>query len=253
MTPRESLVLLGARVDVLTQDDLSERVAELVRAGRGGVVAHHNLHSLALCRRDARLAAFYRDADVVHVDGMALVCVARLLGLPLRRAHRTTYADWIEPLVARAARERWRVFVLAGRPGVAARAAARLRERHPGLEIETEHGFFEPAAAGAVVEKIRGFGPELLFVGMGMPRQEVWIREQRDDFGPAVALPCGACFDYVAGAIPTPPRLAGRLGLEWLYRLAAEPRRLGGRYLVEPWSLALPLLRELAARRRARP
>ncbi len=252
MAPPRSVTLLGARVDVLSRAALSARVAELVRAGQGGVVAHHNLHSVALCRRDPRLQAFYREADVVHVDGMALVYAARLLGLPLSREHRTTYADWIEPLAALAAREHWRVFCLAGRPGVAALAATRLRERHPGLEIDTEHGWFEPAAGPAIAEKIGAFRPQLVFVGMGMPRQELWIRENRDELGPAVVLPCGACFDYVAGALPTPPRVAGQLGLEWLYRLAAEPRRLWTRYLVEPWTLAPLFARELAGRRARR-
>jgi N-acetylglucosaminyldiphosphoundecaprenol N-acetyl-beta-D-mannosaminyltransferase len=242
--------VLGVRVHALSRAELLERVAELVRSGRGGIVAHHNLHSAALSRRDPRVRAFYRDADVAHVDGMSLVYAAKLLGLPLRREHRVTYVDLIGPLVALAARERWRVFCLAGRPGVAERAAARLREAHPGLEIETAHGWFEPEVAEQVVAKIRAFRPQLLFVGMGMPRQELFIRDAREQLAGCVALPCGGCFDYLAGVVPVPPRWLGRLGLEWLYRLGVEPTRLGRRYLLEPWTLLPDLLRELAVKSR---
>jgi N-acetylglucosaminyldiphosphoundecaprenol N-acetyl-beta-D-mannosaminyltransferase len=244
MEPATLVAVLGVRVHALSQEALTARVAELVRSGRQAVVAHHNLHSAALCRRDMRLRAFYRDADVVHADGMALVVAARLLGRPLRRAHRTTYADWIGPLIAAAARERWRVFVLGGSPGVSARAAERLRALHPALAIESADGYFEPAGTPLVVEKIRAFAPHLLFVGMGMPRQELWIREWQEELPACVVLPCGACFDYVAGVVPTPPRILGRTGLEWLYRLAREPRRLWRRYLVEPWSLVGVFARE---------
>jgi N-acetylglucosaminyldiphosphoundecaprenol N-acetyl-beta-D-mannosaminyltransferase len=242
--------VLGVRVHALTRAELVARVAELVRAGRGGVVAHHNLHSAALARRDPRLRAFYRDADVAHVDGMSLVYAARLLGLPLRREHRTTYVDLIGPLLATAARERWRVFCVAGRPGVAERAATRLRAEHAGLEIETAHGWFAAEAAEVVVEKIRAFRPQLLFVGMGMPRQELFLHEHRERLEGCVALPCGGCFDYLAGVVATPPRWLGRVGLEWLYRLAGEPARLGPRYLLEPWTLLPVLLRELFAKPR---
>jgi N-acetylglucosaminyldiphosphoundecaprenol N-acetyl-beta-D-mannosaminyltransferase len=76
-------------------------------------------------------------------------------------------------------------------------------------------------------------------VGMGMPRQEHWIVDNFELLGPVVVLPCGAAIDYVAGEIPTPPRWAGRCGLEWLYRLAAEPGRLWKRYLIEPWFVLL--------------
>jgi len=89
-----------------------------------------------------------------------------------------------------------------------------------------------------VTRAIAAFRPDLLMVGMGMPRQEAWVAAHVDALEVPAVLTCGACMDYVAGVVATPPRWAGRVGLEWGFRLIAEPRRLGYRYLVEPWSVA---------------
>jgi N-acetylglucosaminyldiphosphoundecaprenol N-acetyl-beta-D-mannosaminyltransferase len=135
---------------------------------------------------------------------------------------------------------------------VAAAGLAKLAERFPGFEWRAEHGYIDDgdrsATTQSVITAIAEFNPHLLFVGMGMPRQELWIARNRKRLATNVILPCGAAIDYVAGVVPTPPRWLGALGAEWLFRLATEPRRLAYRYLIEPWALAGPLLRALLRR-----
>jgi N-acetylglucosaminyldiphosphoundecaprenol N-acetyl-beta-D-mannosaminyltransferase len=246
--------LLGAPAQALTIPELTERVTAAIASGQGLVIGNQNLHSVAIYHRDAAMREFYAAADVVHMDGMPLVWWARLMGEPVGREHRVTYLDWLPSLLRRAAERRWRIFYLGSRPGVGERAAETLRERYPGLDVTVHHGFFDatPGSAenGAVRDAIDRSGAQILMVGMGMPRQEQWILENRETLGPLVILPCGACMDYVAGEVPTPPRWMGRMGLEWAYRLAAEPRRLAHRYLVEPWSLLPHAVRDLRHRRR---
>lgn len=104
------------------------------------------------------------------------------------------------------------------------------------------------AEAAAVTDAISAARPDVLLVGMGMPRQERWVARFRDRLPPCVILTVGAAFDYEAGVTPTPPRWSGRLGVEWLFRFAAEPRRLFFRYFIEPWSLIGPALADLAGR-----
>jgi N-acetylglucosaminyldiphosphoundecaprenol N-acetyl-beta-D-mannosaminyltransferase len=103
------------------------------------------------------------------------------------------------------------------------------------------HGYFdanpESQENERVLNAIEAYKPHILMVGMGMPRQEYWIQQNLKRLCANVILPAGAAIDYVAGAVPTPPRWAGRLGLEWAFRLTAEPQRLWRRYLVEPWSI----------------
>lgn len=244
---------LGVFFDTLTLSDLQGLVARAIDGGRPTIIANHNLHSVYLHRRDAKMRRFYGRADHVHVDGMALVFSARLAGLPISRDHRVTYVDWIWPLAGEAARRGWRVFHLGGARGVAERAVHELRGRHPALVMETHHGYFDPRPEGSenrrILERIAAFGPDILMVGMGMPRQEHWILDNLAHLAAPVILPCGACLDYVAGATPTPPRWAGRVGLEWLFRLARDPVRLARRYLFEPLFLIGPLSRELVDRR----
>lgn len=247
--------LLGIHVDLVDMPALNVAVQRAVESDQKALVANHNLHSVYLCRRDPSLTAFFDAASLVHIDGMPLVWIARSLGIPARREHRTTYVDWFPSLIELAERLQWRVFYCGSRPGVAKAGIDVLRGRHPTLQIRAAHGYLDLDPGGLssneVLREIREFRPQLLFVGMGMPRQEHWIHNHWKDLAANVILPCGAAIDYVAGAVPTPPRWLGRLGLEWAFRLFAEPRRLGVRYLVEPWALLIPVFREIVARRSA--
>ena len=253
---RRSVRVLGVEVHPCTWPALQEAIVEAVAARRGSIVANHNLHSLYLYHHDAAVRAFYGSAAVIHIDGMSLVVLGKLLGLPLERAHRLTPLDWIRPLLADAARRRWRVFYLGGKPGVAERAAELLRGEFPGLAFQTAHGYFDARRASeenrAVVDAINRFDPDLLLVGMGMPRQEHWILENRADIAARVVFNVGGLMDYIAGETATPPRWLGRLGLEWLFRLSSNPRRLSMRYLVEPWFVSKLFLAELLGRRISR-
>jgi N-acetylglucosaminyldiphosphoundecaprenol N-acetyl-beta-D-mannosaminyltransferase len=191
------------------------------------------------------MQSFYERCNFIIVDGMSLVLLARLLRQGVTKRHRVTYADWIWPLSELAAAEGWRVFFLGGRPGVGEQASAVLQERFEGLDMRVHHGYFDPSPSSdmnrAVLAQISSFRTQLLMVGMGMPRQEIWLANHLSGLEANLILSVGACMDFVAGVVPTAPRWMGRTGLEWLFRLGTEPRRLTFRYLVEPWFL-IPLL-----------
>ncbi|MEW5860888.1 MAG: WecB/TagA/CpsF family glycosyltransferase [Cyanobacteriota bacterium] len=246
---KHSLHLLGVTVYPLTIDNLHSLIAEAVTNSQRWIIANHNLHSIYLYHHDRKMRDFYAKADYVHVDGMALVLLGKFLGLPLSREHRVTYADWTYPLMAEAVQQGWRVFYIGSKPGIAERGADILRERYPGLQIVTTHGYFDAHPNSqenqAVLEKINAYQPHVLMVGMSMPRQEHWIADNLENLSANAILTAGAAIDYVAGAVPTPPRWAGKLGLEWLFRLLAEPQRLWRRYLVEPWFILRLFLGEL--------
>ena len=241
MTATPTHRVCGVRVDALTATDLTGAVAAAIARGERRIVANHNLHSVYLFHHDAKMRRFYSMASHVHVDGMSLVFLARLAGVALRRSHRVTYVDWMEHLLPEADANRWRVFHLGSSPEVARRGAEILRERFPRLEIGMADGYFDMTPGSRENElrigAINEFVPYVLLVGMGMPRQEHWVVDNVERVSANAILTSGAAMDYLAGAVPVPPRITGRLGLEWLCRLCFEPRRLWRRYLVEPWAL----------------
>ncbi len=240
--------LLGCEIDGLTQSDLNALVREAVESGRSTIVANHNLHSVHSFLKDRKMQAFYTKADYTVVDGMSLIILGRLLGLPLKRAHRLAMLDILGPIFAEAAQKGWRIFHLGNTVAVCRQGAARLQAHYPGLQVQTEHGYFDVTPGSddnrKVLEKIHGFRPNILLVGMGMPRQESWIVDHLDQLSGMVILNVGAYLGYVAGDIPTAPRWLGRIGLEWLFRLCTEPARLGRRYLIEPWIVLSLLLQQ---------
>lgn len=241
--------LLGVQVDALSIPELNSLIAESVKQNRKWIIANHNLHSLYLYHHYPKMRAFYAKADYTHIDGMPLVLFGKLLGFPLHREQRVTYVDWVNPLMTEAAREGWRIFYLGSKPGIAERGARILRDSFPGLQIGCAHGYIDNSRYSqenlAVLAVIKAYQPHVLMVGMGMPRQEYWIAENLESIHANTILTSGACIDYVAGAIPTPPRWMGRFGLEWLYRLITEPKRLWKRYLLEPWFVVILLLRDI--------
>ncbi|AFY32528.1 WecB/TagA/CpsF family glycosyltransferase [Calothrix sp. PCC 7507] len=246
---RSPCKFLGVQVDALSIPDLNSLIAESITQNERWIIANHNLHSLYLYHHDAKMRAFYAKANYVHIDGMPLVWIGKLLGFPLKREQRVTYADWIWPLMAESAHQGWRVFYFGSKPGVAEQGARVLQEKFPTLEIATAHGYINTRDRSQenlnILSTINAFQPHILMLGMGMPRQEHWILENLDSIHPNAILTSGACIDYVAGAVPTPPRWMGQLGLEWLYRLCSEPKRLWRRYLVEPWFIARLFLQEI--------
>jgi N-acetylglucosaminyldiphosphoundecaprenol N-acetyl-beta-D-mannosaminyltransferase len=140
--------------------------------------------------------------------------------------HRVTGVELVDRLCARAAREGIRVFLFGGAPGVAEEAAAKLCERYSGLQIAgTRNGFFSPDESAAIAQQIRGSGAQLLFVGMGFPKQEFWLAEHLGETGCGAGIGVGGSFDVISGKVERAPAAWRRFGLEWLYRLAKEPHR----------------------------
>jgi len=247
-TSIQSLKMLGITVNALSMPELNSLISKAINLNKRWIIAHHNLHSIYVYHHNSKMRAFYAKADYAHIDGMALVLLGRFLGLSLKREHRVTYADWIEPLMAEAAHQGWRVFYLGSKPGVAEQGAKRFRDKFPTLQIATADGYFDASIDSLEnrdrLAKINAYQPHILMVGMSMPRQEQWILDNLEHLCVNAILPSGAAIDYIAGAIPTPPRWSGKWGLEWLFRLMAEPKRLWRRYLVEPWFLLKLLLLE---------
>lgn len=249
---RSRIEVLGVGVDPVTVDELNAEVLRLIGEDGLSLVLNANAHCLNLCYRDRALRDFLNRADVVFCDGVGVMVAAWLLGE--RIPERITYADWAWRLAAFAEAEGLSLYFLGARPGVAAKAARNLEERHPALKISgVRYGYFDHAAGSrenaAVVQEINAQEPDILLVGLGMPLQERWLMENRRNLNASVALAGGAVFDYVSGELRRGPPLLTDNGFEWLARLFIEPGRLWRRYLLgNPLFLARVLRRRLEVR-----
>jgi N-acetylglucosaminyldiphosphoundecaprenol N-acetyl-beta-D-mannosaminyltransferase len=251
---REDIRLFGYPLSRVTEAELLESVRRSAASGERLIVASQNMHAMYLYPRSAAMRRVHERA-LVHIDGTAVLWLLQLFHRSRGFAERTAWIDFIWPLLRMCEREGLKVFWLAAAEEVIARGVATIREALPGLEIEYRDGFFDIDAASpenaAVVERINGFAPDVLIVGMGMPRQETWIDAVLDRLRVPVIMTSGACIEFVAGAMPTPPRWLGPLGLEWSYRFLSDPRRFFGRYFVEPWAVLGHCLGFALSRRRA--
>ena len=244
------LSLLGADVDAVTADDVLDFVSERALAGRSGLVTNHNLHSLYLFGRRPELRSLYARADIIEIDSTPLIAWGKLMGLGLNRVHRCTYLDWREDFWARAQAEKWRVCHIGGRPEDSEPARAAILKRYPRVQLDVHHGYFDMngPANEALLFDLHLAGPQVLLVGMGMPRQEIWVHNNIERLPPCVVLTVGGAFDYEAGSQYEPPRWSGRWGIEWLMRFLHDPRRLFERYFIEPWALMPAMLGDVARR-----
>jgi N-acetylglucosaminyldiphosphoundecaprenol N-acetyl-beta-D-mannosaminyltransferase len=205
-----------------------------------------NVDQMVRYHSDTAFRGTYQVADLVVPDGMPVVWAARLLGRPV--AERVTGIDLMYGLCRSAARSGQRCFLLGSKKEVAQAAAENLTLRFPGLVVCGWHDgyFFDDAPVVAAVNAAR---PEILFVGMGSPRQEIWLQRNLGQLACRLALPVGGAFEVIAGRRQRAPRLLQRSGMEWMWRLLQEPRRLGRRYLVEDLKFLLLLAAELRSRR----
>ena len=253
---RERVRLLGQTVDLVRPEEVLHHVETWVEAKRKVVIANHNLNSLALLQKNEKLQRFYDRADLVEVDSTPLIQFAKLLGLQGRAFHRCTYLDWRDHFWSLVDRKGWRVLYIGGEHQVVDRARRTLSARYPRADIRVRDGYFDAAPGSpdnaAVVAEVNAFRPHILFVGMGMPRQELWILDNLEALPDCAVFSVGAAFDYEAGAQKAAPRWMGRMGVEWLFRLVHDPKRLARRYLLDPWSLSPLIVADLWAAIRAR-
>lgn len=224
----------GVDFDACTEPQLVDFVMGALDAGAGGCIVTPNVDILRVARRDPDARALVNAAQVVVADGMPLLWAARVAGTPLPA--RVPGSDLIWSLSAAAAATGRSIFLLGGDTGVPERAADVLRARYPGLTVagtsSPPYGFDRsPAGVDAVVSDLVAAKPDIVFVGMGFPRQERLIATLTGVLPAAWFLGCGASIPFVAGTLQRAPEWMQKGGVEWLHRLASEPRRLFRRYV----------------------
>jgi N-acetylglucosaminyldiphosphoundecaprenol N-acetyl-beta-D-mannosaminyltransferase len=253
-----SCELAGLAFDRCTEIQVVAHIVEAARQGLGGWVATPNVDICRAARRDPQLLDLLSGASLVVADGMPLVWASRLRGDPL--PERVTGSSLIYSLTATAARHGQSVYLLGGEPGVADRAAKVLSQRHPGLVVTGTHSpplGFEVSrdSVDAIRRRLAGARPDIVFVGLGFPKQERLIAELAPSFPATWFISCGAAIPFAAGTLRRAPRWMQRSGLEWAFRLGREPRRLAKRYLIDdlPFAAALLLSAMAVHPRRAGP
>ncbi len=216
--------LLGAFVDALTMEETAGRVAGFIESGRPHRIITLNPEFLYRAQSDGRLLELVNRADLVTPDGVGIVWACRVAGSPV--PERVSGIDLMMRLLELAAGEGWRVFLLGAAPGVAEEAAAGLGRRFPRLQVAGwHHGYFEEGQSASVARLVRDSRAQLVFAGMGAPRQELWLDRHLEATGAAAALGVGGSFDVIAGRVKRAPAWVRRLHLEWLARLLQEPSR----------------------------
>ena len=245
MESMQQVTVGGIRIDAVTEADVLARVRRGWASGVGGVIVTVNVDILRSVTRSPLLAPLVAAGSVVVADGMPLVWASRLARSPL--PERVTGASLVGSLCRIAAADGRSVYLLGGEPGVPERAATNLAERLPALRVvgtqSPARGFeLDESAMSSVVERVRACEPDLVLVALGFPKQEQTIARLREVIPTAWYLGCGAGIPMAAGQFSRAPTLLQRAGLEWIHRLALEPRRLAGRYLRDDLPFAVGLL-----------
>lgn len=243
--------ILDCPVDVLTRE---ETIATIMRAMKDRQPCMHvslNVAKLVSARTDQDLARDIASADIVGIDGMGITIGMRLTGHST--APRLAGVDLFEALMALCARDGLRPFLLGARQEVLEESMRRLATRYPGLTFAgCHHGYFD-GRDGEVAGLVRASKADCLFLAMPSPRKERFMARWRNELGVPFVMGIGGTLDVMAGKVARAPKLMQRLGLEWLYRLAQEPRRMWRRYLVTNVQFAGLLAREMLFHRHRRP
>lgn len=247
--------ILDVPIDMLTLGEAVALAETWIRDGGRRYICHLDARSLLAARDDPVVAAAMAGAAIAGPDGMPLVWLGRLRG---HRVGRVYGPDFMTALLE--ATTRWpdrpcRHVLLGSTPAVLGRLAERLRDRHPGTliagTVSPPIGPWDAAEDVRIRSAIEDLAPDVVWVGLGAPRQELWMARQRDRLSAPLLVGVGAAFDFLSGSKPQAPRWLRDAGFEWLFRLLTEPRRLAPRYaLTVPRFAALALREELTRRLR---
>jgi len=239
--------LMGVPFDRVTMDGAVKRIGEMIADGSPHYLATANVDFLVQARSDTELKNILNEADLVVCDGTPLVWLSRLL----RRAlpERVAGSDLVPRLLEEAERNDWSVYFLGGQEEVREQAVRKVRRSHPGLRVAGSYSPpFAPLDAmdhDGITARIREAKPDLLLVSFGCPKQEKWIARNFEAAGAPVSVGVGATIDFLAGSVKRAPRWMQVAGMEWVFRLAQEPRRLLKRYATDLLVFGIGVIREI--------
>ena len=216
--------VLGVGFDNVTMEEAVDQAMAFLEEDGPHYVVTPNPEIIEACRADAQVMEAVNGADLVLADGIGVIKGAKMLGTPLRE--RTPGIEFAGSLMGKMTQRRMSLYLLGAKPGVAELAAERLAAAYPGLRIAGTHdGYFRED--GPVVEAIRKSGADVVFVCLGAPKQEFWMRKNGAATGARLLCGLGGSLDVFAGVVTRAPKFWSDHGLEWFYRLCKEPRRIG--------------------------
>lgn len=226
---RLDLELLGLSITNVTMED----ALDMVLGAAGGMHTMHfvNAHCINVAAKDSKYRKILSQSEALFADGSGIKLAGKWLGTPI--IDNVNGTDMFPLLCEACARSGKRLFLLGAAPGITQKVADWTKE-HTESEVVAgyHHGFFTSAEESSVVESINSSGADLLLVAMGVPTQEKWIARLRDRLDVPVCMGVGGLFDFYSGSIPRAPKWMRSLGIEWVWRLCMEPRRMWRRYIV---------------------
>lgn len=227
---------MNTEIDNLTMKEALDVIEELIAKNRNAYVVTPNVDHIVQMERGGEIVEIYKNADLILCDGKPLIWISKWYGTPIKE--KISGSDLFPQLCERAAMKGYKMFFLGAAEGVAARAAVNLEKKYPGLQIVGTYsppfGFEEkPVEMKKIIEMIRDSAPHILIVGLGAPKQEKFIYHNREALRVPISLGLGASLDFEAGEIKRAPKWMANHGLEWLYRITQDPKRLAKRYLID--------------------
>ncbi len=231
--------ILGCQVHLVDLNQAVEEIAVMIQTGKTPAhIITANAEILYQASHDPELAKIINGANLVTPDGIGVVWAAGFLGHQTRG--RVTGIELLEAICREGTRRGWKVFFFGAAPGVAETAAGNLAEKYPGLKIAGSiNGYFTPEKEKDIIAAIKEAAPDILFVGLGAPRQEFWIRDKREELQVPVCIGIGGSFDVISGQKKRAPAWVIKANLEWLYRLVSEPSRIKRQMALPKFVLAI--------------
>lgn len=228
---KRTIGVLGIPVDLFTKTELSAFILKLLSDQKRGWISYINVHTIDIANQLPWFKQFIEDALIRYCDGEGVRFGAYLLGE--RIPERFTLSHFIYDLADLAVEHHLTIFLLGGTPDVAELAAKKLKILYPEIRLSGyHHGFFSEKENDSVIETINASQPDILFLGMGVPKQEAWTRENFEKLNAKLIWMGGGFLDTLSGNLKRCPNWFSVHGFEWLFRLTQEPRRLWKRYLI---------------------
>ncbi|HEY9614266.1 WecB/TagA/CpsF family glycosyltransferase [Allocoleopsis sp.] len=235
MLPSLNVHLLSRRITCMPVPAIVEAIHRACVQERKITVANYNVHSFNLSMLLPWFYNFLQSAEITHCDSTGILKALEFMGLKLPLDYRASYTALMPELLKHCNKQGFSIFLLGSKPEYLEAALDKLRSKYPNIRSDGHHGYFDIENLEqneAVIQKINRANPNILIVGMGMPLQENWIRLHRSRLNVNVIMPGGAVIDRLAGIVSDCPAFLSQWGLEWLYRLCREPKRLAVRYLL---------------------